>query len=139
VCVCVCVCVCEYWSGLPFPSHIIYICICIIYHHSTYIYMFIFCLPCETSMRANIFIHSYVLRAKMLKWEISVWFSVWWSRGFPGGSDGKKICLQCRRPGFNPIPGLGMAPPTPVFLPGELHEQRRLVSYCPLGHKVRHD
>ena len=33
VCVCVCVCVCEYWSGLPFPSHIIYICICIIYHH----------------------------------------------------------------------------------------------------------
>ena len=22
--------------------------------------------------------------------------------GFPGGSDGKKICLQCRRAGFNP-------------------------------------
>jgi len=22
--------------------------------------------------------------------------------GIPGGSDGKKICLQCGRPGFNP-------------------------------------
>ena len=31
------------------------------------------------------------------------------SRGFPGASDGKKkICLQCRRPGF--IPWLGRSP-----------------------------
>jgi len=29
-----------------------------------------------------------------LKWVIVV-------VGFPGGSDGKKICLQCRRPGFD--------------------------------------
>ena len=28
----------------------------------------------------------------------------------------------------------GMAP-TPVFLPGELHEQRSLVGYSPWGHK----
>ena len=25
--------------------------------------------------------------------------------GFPDGSDGKRICLQCRRPGFNPWVG----------------------------------
>ena len=25
--------------------------------------------------------------------------------------------------------------PTPVFLPGEFHEQRSLVSYSPCGHK----
>ena len=24
------------------------------------------------------------------------------TRGFPGGSDGKSVCLQCERPGFNP-------------------------------------
>ena len=23
--------------------------------------------------------------------------------GFPGGSDSKKICLQCKRPGFSPM------------------------------------
>ena len=27
------------------------------------------------------------------------------NRSFPGGSVGKKICLQCRRPGFNPWVG----------------------------------
>ena len=25
--------------------------------------------------------------------------------GFPGGSDGKIVCLQCRRPGFDPWAG----------------------------------
>ena len=25
--------------------------------------------------------------------------------------------------------------PTPVFLPGEFHKQRRLAGYCPWGHK----
>ena len=24
------------------------------------------------------------------------------TRGFPGGSDGKSVCLQCGRPGFDP-------------------------------------
>ena len=28
--------------------------------------------------------------------------------GFPGGSDGKRICLQCWKPGL--IPGLGSSP-----------------------------
>ena len=43
--------------------------------------------------------------------------------GFPGGSDGKEICLQCRRPGFDPrvgkIPWRRAWPHIPVFLPGE--------------------
>ena len=43
--------------------------------------------------------------------------------GFPGGSEGKRICLQCGRPGFKPW--VGKNPwrreqlPTPVFVPGE--------------------
>ena len=44
---------------------------------------------------------------------------------FPGGSDGKSVCLQCRRPGFNPwfgkIPWRRERLPTPVFRPGEFH------------------
>ena len=41
---------------------------------------------------------------------------------FPGDSDGKSICLQSRRPGFDPwvgkIPWRRKWQPTPVFLPG---------------------
>ena len=53
----------------------------------------------------------------------------------------KKICLQCRRPGFDPqimrIPWEGRRKwqPTPVFLPGELYGQRSLVGYSPWSHK----
>ena len=54
---------------------------------------------------------------------------------FPGGS----ICLQCRRPGFDPwvgkIPRRREWQPTPVFLPGEFHGQRSLAGYSPWGHK----
>ena len=43
--------------------------------------------------------------------------------GFPGGSDSERICLQGRRPGFDPwvrkIPWRKEWQPTPVFLPGE--------------------
>ena len=49
------------------------------------------------------------------------------------------ICLQCRRPGFNPwvrkIPRRRGWQPTPVFLPGESHGQRNLVAYSPWSHK----
>ena len=37
-------------------------------------------------------------------------------------------------PGSRRSPEGGMAP-TPMFLPGESHEQRRLASYSPWGHK----
>ena len=59
--------------------------------------------------------------------------------GFPGGSDGKEsgICLQYRRPGFDPwvrnIPWRREWLPTPVVLPGEFHRQRRLIGYSPWG------
>ena len=56
---------------------------------------------------------------------------------FPGDSDSKEICLQCRRPGLNPwvrkIPWKREWLPTPVFLPGEVHGQRSLVSYSHWG------
>ena len=84
---------------------------------------------------------------------IDPWFNSWvkkfpWSRdrlptpvflGFPGDSEGKRICLQCGRPGF--IHWVGKIfrrrewLPIPVFLPGELHGQRNLVSYSPWGSK----
>ena len=44
-----------------------------------------------------------------------------------------------KRCGFNPwlgkIPWRRAWQPTPVFLPGEFHGQRRLAAYSPLGHK----
>jgi len=56
-----------------------------------------------------------------------------------GGSVGKKICLQCGRPGFNSwvgkIPCRREWQPTPVFWPGEFHGQRSLAGYSPWGHK----
>ena len=58
---------------------------------------------------------------------------------FPGGSVVKRICLQCRRHGFNPWVGKILWrrkwQPTPVFLPEKSHEQRSLASYSPWGHK----
>ena len=52
---------------------------------------------------------------------------------------GESICLQGRRPGFNPwvrkIPWRRKWQPTPVFLPGESHGRRSLVGYSPWGHK----
>ena len=54
---------------------------------------------------------------------------------FPGDSDGKTVCLQCWRPGFNPwvgkIPWSRKWQPTPVFLPEKSHGQRSLVGYSP--------
>ena len=65
--------------------------------------------------------------------------------GFPGGSVCKESAcdegdhLQCRRPGFiswvGKIPWRRKWPPTPVFLPGKSHGQRRLAGYSPWGCK----
>ena len=56
---------------------------------------------------------------------------------FPGGSN--SICLQCKRPGFDPwvrkIPWRRKWLHTPVFLTGEFHEQRSLLDYSPWGCK----
>ena len=57
----------------------------------------------------------------------------WWLRR-------QRICLQCRRPGFDPwvnkVPWRREWQPTLVFLPGEIHAQRSLVGYSPWGHKT---
>ena len=59
--------------------------------------------------------------------------------GVSGGSDGKESKCQCRRCRFDPwvgkIPWRRERQPTPVFLPGESHEQRSLVGYSSWGHK----
>ena len=50
-----------------------------------------------------------------------------------------KVCLQCRRPGFNPwvekISWRRTWQPTPVFLPEKSHGWRSLVGYSPWGRK----
>ena len=60
-------------------------------------------------------------------------------RDFPGGSDGKSICLQCGRPGFDPwvgkIPWRRKWQPTPVLLPGKSHGQRSLAGCSPWDRK----
>ena len=64
--------------------------------------------------------------------------------GFPGGSDGKRICLQFGRPWFHPwvgkIPWRRARQHTPVFLHEEspwIEEPDRLQSMR--SQRVRHD
>ena len=56
----------------------------------------------------------------------------WWLRWL-------RICLQCKRPGFNPwvgkIPWRMEWQPTPVFKPGKSHGQRSLSGYSLPGRK----
>ena len=56
----------------------------------------------------------------------------WWFRW-------QRICLQCRRPGFDPWVGeiswRREWQPIPVFLAGESHGERRLAGYSPRGRK----
>ena len=56
----------------------------------------------------------------------------WWLRR-------ERICLQSRRPGFNPwvgkIPWRRAWQPTPVFLPARFCGQRSLAGYSPWGRK----
>ena len=58
--------------------------------------------------------------------------------GLPGWLSGKESACQAGLE-FNPwvgkIPWRQAWQPTPVFLPGESHGQRRLVGYSPQGHK----
>ena len=64
-------------------------------------------------------------------------------RGFPDGSGGKEPGCQCRRwkrCRFNPcvrkIPWRKEWLTNPIFLPGEFHGQRNLVSYSPWDSRV---
>ena len=58
------------------------------------------------------------------------------------GASGKEPSCQCRRhkrhrfdPWVRKIPWRRTWQPTPIFLPGDSHEQRSLVAYSPWGHK----
>ena len=56
---------------------------------------------------------------------------------FPGGSDGKESTCHVgttSSPWIRKIPWRRAWQPTPVFLPGEAHEQRSLVGYSPWGY-----
>ena len=76
-----------------------------------------------------------------LPWWEETWCQnvVYFRRIFPGGSGGKSICLQCRRPEFNPWvrkdPWRRKWQPAPVCLPGKSHGRRSLVGYNLWGHK----
>ena len=56
-------------------------------------------------------------------------------RGLPWWLRRSRICLQGRRPRFDPwvrkIPWRKAGQPTPVFLPGESHRQRSSAGYSP--------
>ena len=60
--------------------------------------------------------------------------------GFPGGSDSKESACNVGDlvsiPELEKIPWRGEWLPTPVFLPGEVHGQRILAGYNPLGCKT---
>ena len=66
-----------------------------------------------------------------MSWEV-----IW---GCPGGSDGKQSACNAGDPGWIPwawkISWRREWLPTPVFLPGEFHEQRSLAGYSPWSHK----
>ena len=62
--------------------------------------------------------------------------------GFPGGTSGKELSCQCRRPkrpGSKPWVGKILwrraQQPTPVFLPGESHGQEIMAGYSSQGCK----
>ena len=59
------------------------------------------------------------------------------------GAQMVKICLQCRKPGFDPwvgkIPWRMEWLPTPMCFPGEFHGQRSLAGLNPWCHRVRHN
>ena len=65
---------------------------------------------------------------------------------FPGGASGKEPVCQCRRfkrcgfdPGVWKIPWRRKWQSSPIFLPGESHGQKSLMSYSPWGHTVKHN
>ena len=84
------------------------------------------------SSLAESFSLSSLMRLQSRSW-LGLWLP-WWLR---------RICLQYRRPRFNPwvrkIPWRREWQPTPVFLPGESHGQRSLVGDSPWGCRVGHD
>ena len=74
----------------------------------------------------------------LIQFSVDGWSSVpflLFTWDFPGGSDGKVSCLQCRRPGFDPrvkkILWRRKWQPNPVLLLGKSHGRRSMVGYSP--------
>ena len=69
-------------------------------------------------------------RTQLSDWTELNWIIEW---GLPWWLRWKRICLQCRRPGFDPWVGKILRRrewlPIPVFFPGEFHGQRRLAAH----------
>ena len=78
--------------------------------------------------------------SSILAWATKSWtgLSNFHFFGFPISPDGR-VCLQCRRPWFNPwvrkIPWRRKWQRTPVFLSGKSHGRRALAGYTTWGHK----
>ena len=56
-------------------------------------------------------------------------------KGSPYSSVGKESVCNAGDPWVREIPWRREWQPTPVFLPGESHEQKSLAGYSPWGHK----
>ena len=112
----------EYWSGLPFPSQ-------------------------EALPNPGMEPTSPALagRYQLSQQESPFWFLVTVfsiGLGLPRWLRQERICLQCGRPEFDPwigkISWRRTWQPTPIFLPGESHEQRILAGYGPWGCRESH-
>ena len=81
----------------------------------------------------------YCLSLSILSFDFSFSLLLSLILGFPWWLRWLKICLQFRRPEFNPwvrkIPRRRKWQPTPVFLPGKSHGQRSLEGYSSWGLK----
>ena len=75
------------------------------------------------------------LRLRYLLLEVTTTFQ----KDFPGGSDGKSVCLQWGRPRFDPwvgkMPWRRKWQPTRLLLSGKSHGWRSLVGYSSWGRK----
>ena len=86
------------------------------------------------SIRTTEMSERVILEAVRILTLTSPWVLPWWLRWW-------RICLQCRRPMFDPwirkTPWKRKWQPTSVFLPRKSHEQRSLEGYSPQSHKNR--
>ena len=80
----------------------------------------------------------YKLYYYIRSWGFHRLFHIYW--GFPGSTNGKEPTCWCKRlkrhgsdPWVKKIPWRRAWQSTPIFLPGESHEQRRLEGYGPWG------
>ena len=94
---------------------------------------------CEELLRCNLLLLQFIYYIIYNWYVIYNYVTLYNNKGFPGTSNGKSICLQCRRPGFNPwvwkIPWRRNWQPTPVLLPRKSHGWRSLAGYSQWGHK----